>query len=286
MIFLPPKFDNSGNILYKVTNLNTPSQSPAQSGLWCFRGPSLTKGVFSRISPLFFWRSRRSGKADTTDPHLIMRKFLIYVPCLLLLAACENAPVKKADQSISTTVSTETPLDREIKTMLEKGVSMGERKRQVAVIETAFKRRTSPERARQLAALCFTKTLGTPFLPFDLAEIALAETGGHNLSAAAVSSKGALGVWQLMPKRAMSHGYSPSDMENDEKCAEAAVRELYTKLEMAQGNLERAKKLYCGQGPQADYYLRKVHVVRQEMLNELERQSERVAMGDTETRTR
>lgn len=215
-----------------------------------------------------------------------MRKLLIYVPCLLLLAACENAPVKKADLQISATVSTESPLDREIKGILEKGISMGERKRQVTAIEAAFKRRTTPERARQLAALCFTKTLGTPFLPFDLAEIALAETGGHQLSAVAVSSKGALGVWQLMPKRAKSHGYAPSDMENDEKCAEAAVRELYTKLEMAQGNLERAKKLYCGQGPQAEYYLRKVHVVRQEMLNDLELHTDRLAMSDAEIRTR
>jgi len=215
-----------------------------------------------------------------------MKKLLLYGTCLLLLAGCENAPVTKTDQQLSATVSTESPLDREIKGILEKGISMGERKRQVAAIETAFKRRTTPERARQLAALCFTKTLGTPFLPFDLAEIALAETGGHNLAAASVSSKGALGVWQLMPKRAQSHGYSAADMSNDEKCAEAAVRELYSKLEMAQGNLERAKKLYCGQGPQADYYLRKVHVVRQEMLNELEQQTERLAMGDSETRTR
>jgi hypothetical protein len=87
-----------------------------------------------------------------------------------------------------------------------------------------------------------------------------------------------------MPKRARSHGYSPSDMENDEKCAEAAVRELYTKLDMAQGNMERAKKYYCGQGPQADYYLRKLQKVRQEMLSELEHQTKLLAMGDTETR--
>jgi len=103
---------------------------------------------------------------------------------------------------------------------------------------------------------------------------------------ATVSSKGALGVWQLMPKRAKSHGYSPQDMENDEKCAEAAVRELYTKLKMAQGNLDRAKKLYCGQGPQAEYYLRKVLKVRREMLAALDRQTQRLAMDDDGTRTR
>jgi len=207
------------------------------------------------------------------------------MPFLLLLAACENAPVKKAEQTMTATVSSETSLDREIKSLLEKGISMSERKRQVAAIEVMFRRHTTPERARQLAALCFTKTLGTPFLPFDLAEIALAETGGHKLSGAAVSNKGALGVWQLMPSRAKSHGYSTKDMVNDEKCAEAAVRELYTKLEMAQGNLERAKKLYCGQGPQADQYLRKLQKIRVEMLDELERHTDRLAMGDPETRT-
>ncbi|HEX9024281.1 MAG TPA: transglycosylase SLT domain-containing protein, partial [Geobacteraceae bacterium] len=177
-------------------------------------------------------------------------------------------------------------LDREIKSLLEKGISMSDRKRQVAAVETSFLRCTTPARARQLAALCFTKTLGTPFMPFDLAEIALAETGGNRLSATAVSPKGAMGVWQLMPRRAKSHGYSPEDMANDEKCAEAAVRELYSKLEMAQGNLERAKKLYCGQGPQADQYLRKIHKVRLELLSELERQTELLAMGEDGTRTR
>ena len=205
---------------------------------------------------------------------------------MLLLTACENAPIKKAELQLSATVSSESLLDREIKGLLEKGISMSERKRQVAAIEASFQRCTTPERARQLAALCFTKTLGSPFMPFDLAEIALAETGGHRLSAAAVSSKGALGVWQLMPKRAKSHGYTPQDMENDEKCAEAAVRELYTKLKMAQGDLDRAKKLYCGQGPQAEYYLRKIRKVRQEMLVELDSQTQRLAMDDDGIRTR
>jgi hypothetical protein len=215
-----------------------------------------------------------------------MRKKLMYLSCLLVLAACENAPVKKTELAPIATVSTESPLDREIKGLLEKGISMGDRKRQVTAIESAFARRTTPQRSRQLAALCFTKTLGTPFMPFDLAEIALAETGGHRLSADSVSSKGALGVWQLMPRRAKSHGYSPSDMENDEKCAEAAVRELYTKLTMAQGNLERAKKLYCGQGPQANAYLKKIHIVREEMRGHLERQTELLAMDESGTRIR
>jgi len=215
-----------------------------------------------------------------------MRKLLFSFSCLLILAACDNSAVKVAEMPHTATVSTETPIDREIKGLLEKGISMTERKRQVNAIEAAFTRRTTPERARQLAALCYTKTLGTPFMPFDLAEIALAETGGNNLSAAAVSPMGALGVWQLMPSRAKSHGYSPQDMANDEKCAEAAVRELQTKLEMAQGNLEKAKKLYCGQGPQATAYVKKIRQIRQEMLTELDRQTERLAMDDTGIRTR
>jgi hypothetical protein len=215
-----------------------------------------------------------------------MRKKLLYLSCLLILAACENASVKKTELAPVATVSTETSLDREIKGLLEKGISMGERKRQVIAIESAFARRTTPERSRQLAALCFTKTLSTPFMPFDLAEIALAETGGNRLSAGAVSSKGALGVWQLMPRRAKSHGYTPADMANDEKCAEAAVRELSIKLEMAHGNLDRAKKLYCGQGPQADAYVKKIRQARLEMLDDLNQQAQRLAMNDSEARTR
>jgi hypothetical protein len=215
-----------------------------------------------------------------------MRKKLLCLTCVLLLTACENAVIKTTELSPTATVSAETPLDREIKAYLEKGISMGERKQQVAAIEAAFARRTTPLRSRQLAALCFTKTLGTPFMPFDLAEIALAETGGHKLSGGAVSNKGALGVWQLMPRRAKSHGYSPADMENDEKCAEAAVRELLTKLSMAQGNLERAKKLYCGQGPQADAYVKKIRLVRKEMLTAKGSQNELVAMSDTGTKMR
>jgi hypothetical protein len=89
-----------------------------------------------------------------------------------------------------------------------------------------------------------------------------------------------------MPRRAKSHGYSPADMENDEKCAEAAVRELLSKLTMAQGNLERAKKLYCGQGPQADAYLKKIRSVRQEMNVHLVRRNELLAMDDSRTRMR
>lgn len=123
-------------------------------------------------------------------------------------------------------------------------------------------------------------------MPFDLAEIALAETGGHQLSARAVSTKGALGVWQLMPYRARSHGYSPKEMLDDGKCAEAAVCELYTKLDMAKGNLERAKKLYCGQGPQANAYIKKIRTIRQEMIAELNLQVDKLALAESDSRIR
>jgi hypothetical protein len=105
----------------------------------------------------------------------------------------------------------------------------------------------------------------------DLAEIALAETGEHRLSSRAVSPKGAMGVWQLMPERAKSHGYHPSEMKDDEKCAEAAVRELHEKLHDAKGNLSRAKRLYCGRGPAAMAYDKIRKRFRAELLRELER---------------
>jgi hypothetical protein len=214
-----------------------------------------------------------------------MQNKLISIICLLLLAGCENPPVNKAEPLAAVTAVFESSLDREIRSLLEKGVSMSERKRQEKTVETIFSRRTTPERARRLATLCFTKTLDTPFMPFDLAEIALAETGGQSLSAVAVSSKGALGVWQLMPQRARSHGYTPQDMGNDGKCAEAAVRELFAKLESASGNMERAKKLYCGQGPQADAYMKKIRHIRLEMLAELDRQTEHFAMEEPAIKT-
>ncbi len=168
-------------------------------------------------------------------------------------------------------VVTDTEMEREIRRVMEKGINLEERKRQVAAIAAAFSRYTVPERARWLAALCYLKTLGTPFMPMDLAEIALAETGGHGLSGKVASHKGALGVWQLMPTRAKSHGYSPEEMENDEKCADAAVRELYSKLEMAKGNLVKAKKFYCGAGPDADAYEVRRRQFRKEILEELDR---------------
>ena len=145
------------------------------------------------------------------------------------------------------------------------------RKKLIPAISAAFARRTTPQRAKWLAEICFQKTAGTTFTPLDLAEIALAETGGHRLSSRAVSSKGALGVWQLMPERALSHGYQPSDMKDDEKCADAAVRELKEKLTMAKGNLARAKRYYCGTGPAAAAYDSIRKRFRAEILRELEK---------------
>jgi hypothetical protein len=152
---------------------------------------------------------------------------------------------------------------------MEKGINLEERRRQIPAIVTAFAKRTNIHRARQLGTLCYLKTLETPFSPLDIAEIALAETGSHGLSARAVSQRGALGVWQLMPERARSHGYSPGDMADDEKCAEAAVRELITKMKMARGNLRMAKKLYCGVGPQANAYEIRRMRFRREILWEM-----------------
>ncbi len=163
----------------------------------------------------------------------------------------------------------ESAIETEIRRIMEKGIGLEERKRQVPAIAAAFARRTDPQRARYLAALCYLKTLGTRFMPLDIAVIALAETGDFGLSAKAVSPKGAMGVWQLMPRRAMSHGYSPEEMKNDEKCADAAVRELSSKLIMAKGNLAMAKKLYCGTGPAADAYMAKTRQYKKEILAEM-----------------
>lgn len=189
---------------------------------------------------------------------------------LFLSVSCDQSHVRQVQTPL---VAGDTELDREIRRVMEKGVNLEERKRQVPAIVAAFGRRTDPQRARRLAALCYLKTLGTPFMPLDIAEIALAETGSHGLSGKAISPKGALGVWQLMPVRAKSHGFSPEEMENDEKCAEAAVRELRSKLEMARGDLPRAKKLYCGIGPEADAYEVKRRQFRREILDELAKQA-------------
>lgn len=190
---------------------------------------------------------------------------------LVGISSCNRSTlVQHAPQPVAVV---DSELDREIRRVMEKGSPLEDRQAQLPAIAAAFARRTEPERARWLAALCYLKTLGTQFSPIDIAEIALVETGGHGLSGKAVSNKGALGVWQLMPHRAASHGYSPQEMLNDEKCAEAAVRELATKLIMADGNLVRAKKLYCGVGPQADAYEVKRRLIRKEILAEITKNS-------------
>jgi hypothetical protein len=209
-----------------------------------------------------------------------MKKTFIYLTFLFMLTACENTPFKPSELQTSISLATEPS------TPDNTSISLIQRKKQQAVIETAFSRRTSPERARYLAAICFDKTLGTTFMPYDLAEIALVETGGHRLSSRAVSRRGARGVWQLMPYRAQSHGYSAKDMLDDGKCAEAAVCELYEKLDMAQGDLERAKKFYCGQGPQATAYMKKIHRIRCEMYAEQSQRNDTFALAEQGTRIR
>ncbi len=194
----------------------------------------------------------------------VMRKSILIMSAVLLLGvSCDKAHIQQAQTSV---IPGDQELEKEIRRVMEKGKNLEERKGQVPAIAAAFSLRTDVQRARWLAALCYLKTLGTPFMPLDLAEIALAETGSHGLSAGAVSHKGAVGVWQLMPKRAMSHGYSPEEMLNDEKCAEAAVRELASKLYMARGDLVKAKKLYCGKGPDADAYEVRRRTFRKEIL--------------------
>lgn len=200
-----------------------------------------------------------------------MKKLPIVVTALLLLSllsvSCDKSHIRSENPGAPVV---ESELDKEIRKVMEKGINLEDRKKQVAAIADVFARKTDPQRARWLAALCYFKTLGTSLMPIDLAEIALAETGEHGLAAKAVSSKGALGVWQLMPVRAKSHGYSPEEMRNDEKCADAAVRELLTKLNMAKGDLVRAKKLYCGVGPQADNYEVRRRQFRKEILEGLQ----------------
>ena len=197
---------------------------------------------------------------------LMKRTILIMAAMILFGSSFYQSPIGRTQPVVK---AAETEIDLEIRRVMEKGINLEERLRQVPAIATAFARRTDPQRARWLAALCYLKTLGTPFMPLDIAQIALAETGDFGLSGTAVSPKGAVGVWQLMPHRAKSHGYSPAEMKNDEKCAEAAVRELTTKMKMAKGNLAKAKRFYCGAGPEADAYEKKMHKFKKEILKEL-----------------
>lgn len=186
---------------------------------------------------------------------------------MLFSVSCNQSGLRK---EAGPTAQFDAATDLEVRRLMQQGVEYDERQRQARAIAVVFAKRTTPERAHKLAALCYLKTLGTDLMPLDLAEIALSETGSLGFNAKAVSPKGALGVWQLMPYRAASHGYRPEEMQDDEKCAEAAVRELYSKLDMANGDLVRAKKLYCGVGPEADAYEIKRRRYRREILRELE----------------
>jgi hypothetical protein len=212
---------------------------------------------------------------------------ILLVGVLLLGTSCDQSHLQQAQVPVNAGIS-ET--DRALVAAGELGEKQAElassteaavepakdakaegRRKMVPAIYAAFAKRTTPERAKWLAEICYQKTEGTRFTPLDLAEIALAETGGHKLSSRAVSRKGALGVWQLMPERAISHGYRPSEMRDDEKCADAAVRELREKVRMAKGNLARAKRLYCGTGPAALAYDKIRKRFRAEILRELEK---------------
>lgn len=196
-----------------------------------------------------------------------MKKTIIFIAALALLAmSCDQTQIRQSQPSV---MLAHSDLDKEIRRVAKKNATLEERRRQLPAIITAFAKRTTPHRARKLGILCYLKTIDTPLMPIDIAEIALAETGTYRLASKSVSYRGAMGVWQLMPSRARSHGYSPEDMANDEKCAEAAVKELLTKIKMARGNLKKAKKLYCGVGPQANAYEKKRMGYRREILREM-----------------
>jgi len=193
-----------------------------------------------------------------------MRILLLILAFLLLIAVTNNQASVSIDPQAASALSQarqELLLQEQ-----EKEKDRIERQNQLHAITAIFARHTSRERASRLAYLCYETTLDTPFKPIDLAELALAETGGHALSSHAVSSEGALGVWQLMPVRAKSHGYTSAEMKKDEKCAEAAVKELKVKLQMAGGNLQKAKRLYCGAGPQARHYEKKTQKFRRAIM--------------------
>ena len=190
---------------------------------------------------------------------------------LFLLLSVIVVDNNRASFAVDTEITTPQSIARKAarQKQLAQDMDKLERQKQLPAIVSVFRKWTSQERAHRLAYLCYETTLDTPFKPIDLAEIALAETGGHGLSGKAVSSRGAVGVWQLMPDRAKSHGYEPAEMNRDDKCAAAAVKELETKLEMADGNLAVAKRLYCGTGKQARAYDIKIRQYRREILGRM-----------------
>ncbi|MCK7470782.1 MAG: hypothetical protein MZU95_08335 [Desulfomicrobium escambiense] len=114
----------------------------------------------------------------------------------------------------------------------------------------------------------------------DIAEIALAETGSHGLSARAVSSKGAMGVWQLMPSRARSHGFDPEDMVNDENVLKQQSVSSLPRYKW-QRAISKERKLYCGVGPQANAYEVKRIRFRHEIFQEMMKHQSMTAENDT-----
>jgi len=203
-----------------------------------------------------------AGKATFSSTLITMRIPLLILAFLLLIAVKNNQASGDLTSGLGATTRTCEISGKQ----REQELDRLERQKQLPAITATFARRTSMERAHRLAYLCYETTINTPFKPIDLAEIALAETGGHSLSPKAVSSRGAVGVWQLMPERAKSHGYAPGEMKHDDKCAAAAVRELKVKLTMADGDLALAKRLYCGIGKQARLYEAKIRKYRREIM--------------------
>ena len=185
----------------------------------------------------------------------------------MLTVSCDQAHIRQAQVQPYPDIMVK---DNETGLYFKKCHGHDERADQIQAIQIAFSRRTDPKRAQYLAELCYRKTLGTVFTPLDLAEIALTETGSFHLSSRAVSSMGAVGVWQLMPSRAKDHGYTSRDMLDDAKCAAAAVLELQSKLKMARGDKVRAKKLYCGVGREANAYEVKRRRFRLEILDSID----------------
>ena len=207
-----------------------------------------------------------------------MRIALTIAGLLSLILVSTNQAYMRLDSDPSPTTGTDDETSRGALNLMERGTSLEERWRQVPAIAAAFARRTDEQRAWHLARLCYLKTLGTTLIPFDLAEIALAETGGHGLEGKSVSPRGALGVWQLMPYRAKSHGYTPEDMTDDAKCADAAVKELLCKMEMADGNLALAKRFYCGSGAEARMYSVRIRRYHRELMSEMRSVTPRQAL--------
>lgn len=228
-----------------------------------------------------FVRLVKKMMVAVTRRSVVLKRSAVLTAVFSLLGGSFSHPVRSHSVPASPAVPLPRPqnqpaeapseMDMEIRRAMEKGINLEERRRQVEAIAAAFAKRTDLQRARRLAALCYLKTLGTPFKPIDIAVIALAETGSFGLSGRAVSPKGALGVWQVMPERAESHGYTPEEMKNDEKCAEAAVREMTAKLKMAKGDMAKARKLYCGWGPEADAYVARTRELKREILREMSR---------------